>query len=156
MKTLTFTILLILFFAGAAAGLTPEERAVVTQMKDTIVSLRAKLTAADRANASALTALTKASNQMTALQDDLRIADTRFKQTITERDQYATELQKAKERYEALNKRYQTAQFIIAIVSAVLTGLVVFYFSQALLPPYNVIAPLGAATTVFAAIYFIL
>jgi hypothetical protein len=156
MKHYILYFLLTLFFVSPAAALTPEERVVVAQMKDTIGSLRSKLSAADRANVSALSALTKAANQMTVLQEDLRSADARFKKTITERDQYAADLQKAKERYEALNKRYQTAQFIIAIVSAVLTGLVVFYFSQALLPPYNLIAPLGAGGAVFAAIYFIL
>lgn len=156
MKTILSTLSFILLFVSAATALTPEERKVVSQMKDTIVSLRSKLSAADRANTTALAALTRASNQMTALHDDLRLADARFKQTITERDRYADDLQKSKERYTALNKRYQTAQFIIAIVSAVLTGLVVFYFSQALLPPYNLIAPLGAGSMVFAAIYFIL
>lgn len=156
MKTLILTTLLTLFFAGAAAGLTPEERAVVTQMKDTIVSLRAKLTAADRANASALTALTKASNQMTALQDDLRLADARFKQVITERDQHAQDLQKAKERYGALNKRYQTAQFIIAVVSGLLAAGIAFYFSRGLMPPYSLIFPLGTGATVFGLIYLVI
>jgi hypothetical protein len=143
-------------FGAVAFGLTPAERETVTQMRDSLLDLRGKLEAAQTANASALSALSAAAFQTSSLVEQAKVAADRVAALAAERDTLTEALASAEVKYVALNRRYQTAQLIIAIVSAFLVGLFVLQFTHNLQPPYGIIVPLGAGAAAFSAIYIIL
>ena len=123
--------------ASCAKGLTPAERDVVTQMKDTITELRTKLDAQVAANASALQSLSLAVVQAVDL--------TTAAQHAQEQDQLKDDGIVKDKKIAFLNQKYQFAQFLIAAVSAFAVALLVFQFTRSLPAPYNFILPLGGA-----------
>ena len=155
MKTLLATTA-IAVFATSSYALTPAERAVVQEMQATITQLRGKIQSADRANAKTLQSLAAASSQVRTLKEELAAAEKTIQQVVAERDSLAGDLEKAKKEIKHLNKRYQTAQFIIAAVVALLAAVIAVYFTHFLVPPYNLIAPAVAAAAAFALVYIIL
>jgi septal ring factor EnvC (AmiA/AmiB activator) len=142
--------------ATSAHALTPAERAVVQEMQETITQLRGKIQSADRANAKTLQSLAAASSQVRTLKTELAAAEKTIQQVVAERDALAGDLEKAQKEIKHLNKRYQTAQFIIAAVVALLATVVAVYFTHFLVPPYNLIAPAVAAAAAFGLVYIVL
>lgn len=145
-----------LFLSLTAFGLTPEERRVVSQMKDTIVVLRGKLETAQKANGSALSALTQAVAQSAELTEQAKAAAEQCAQLAAERDRLSGEIAVAKAKYDKLNSRYQTAQLIVALFTGFAVGLIVLQFTHALQPPYGLIVPIAAGAAAFFGIYIIL
>ncbi len=134
-----------LLFALAAKALTPTEREIVSGMKTTIVDLRAKLDGAERANGAALASLITANTQMATLQINLELADEQVRAVASERDQAVAAADKLTTRLHALNKKYQFAQFLVAVTTALLAGVGAMYLTQGLQFPYNVAVPIGVA-----------
>lgn len=155
MKTLLATIAIALI-ATSAQALTPAERAVVLDMQATIAQLRGKIKAADNANAKTLRSLAIASSQLKSLKEELAEAEKTIQQIVSERDALAGDLEKSKKEIAHLNKRYQTAQLIIASVVALLATVIAVYFTHFLIPPYNLIIPAAAAAAAFGIVYVIL
>jgi septal ring factor EnvC (AmiA/AmiB activator) len=155
MKTL-LAILAVALVATSAQALTPAERAIVLDMQATIAQLRGKIKSADNANAKTLRSLAVASSQLQSLKQELVTAEKQIQQIVAERDALAGDLEKAKKEIKHLNKRYQTAQFIIASVFALLVTVVTVYFTHFLKPPYNLVIPAVAAAAAFGLVYVIL
>jgi multidrug efflux pump subunit AcrA (membrane-fusion protein) len=156
MKT-AFAIIIIYLLLGAYAfGLTPEEKKLVGQMRDSISLLRAKVEEAQSANDSALSALSLAATESAVLTAEARTAAAATATLAAERDQLASDLSTAATKYERLNARYQQAQLIIALVSAFFVGLLALQFTHNLQPPYGLLVPLIAGAAAFFAIYIIL
>lgn len=151
-------IILLAYLAAAtlALGLTPQEKAIVGQMRDSISLLRTKLDGAQSANDSALSALTIAASQSADLSAQVQTAAAQVTLLAAERDALAARIAAADIAYERLNARYQTAQLIIALVSAFLVGLLVLQFTHRLSPPYGFIVPVAAGAAAFFAIYNII
>jgi hypothetical protein len=122
-------------------------------MKDTIGQLRGKLTTAEEVNAKALESLTLAVNQSSELLFSARLAQNQASAMVAERDGLIDEVRVKDSKIATLNAKYQRAQFIIAIVSAVAAFLFASQFTRALAPPYNLIAPFAAAAAVFGLVY---
>jgi len=154
---LLWLIVFIFLFCGKLMfALTPGEREIVGQMKDTIIELRGQVTAADIRVDAATASLVSSAATQNALISDLKAKELEVQNIILERDQAVADLALQKAKYAALNVKYQRAQFIIAIVTSLLAGVMVFYITQGLAVPYNVMIPLGAAGAVYAATCFIL
>jgi hypothetical protein len=154
---LALAILLAYLLAGACAfGLSPEEKKIVSQMRDSISLLRAKLENAEAANSSALAALTLAAQQTTSLTEQARLASEQVAALAAERDSLTGRLASARHDYERLNARYQTAQLLIAIVSAFLVGILTLQLTHHLQPPYGLLVPIAAGTAAFFTIYNVL
>ena len=131
--------------ASCARALTPAERDVVTQMKDTITELRTKLDAQVAANASALQSLSLAVVQAVDLTTAAQHAQEQAAVMTAERDQLKDDGIVKDKKIAFLNQKYQFAQFLIAAVSAFAVALLVFQFTRSLPAPYNFILPLGGA-----------
>jgi hypothetical protein len=151
---LVFAIVILL--VGRAYSLTPDERKIVVQMKDAITELRGKLQTAQDANDQALASLTLAALQTSELSLVAKVAQEHAMAMTAERDLLADENYVMRIKLEKLNQKYQRAQFIIALVSSVAVVLLVFQFSRALPPPYNLVAPLGAGAVTYIAIVSLL
>jgi hypothetical protein len=134
-----------LLFALCAKALSPAEREVVSGMKTSIVDLREKLTGATNANARLQDGLLLANTQMVKMHEDLQLADEQVRAVAAERDQALSAADKLTTSLHALNQRYQFAQFLIAITTAMLAGVAAMYLTKGLNFPYNVAVPLGVA-----------
>jgi hypothetical protein len=149
---LALAILLAYLLAGACAfGLSPEEKKIVSQMRDSISLLRAKLENAEAANSSAL-----AAQQTTSLTEQARLASEQVAALAAERDSLTGRLASARHDYERLNARYQTAQLLIAVVSAFLVGILTLQLTHHLQPPYGLLVPIATGTAAFFTIYNVL
>jgi hypothetical protein len=157
-KTVIFCVLAVYLLLGAALcqALTPEERKIVGQMRDSITQLRGKLEAAQAANEGALSALALAAAQSVDLVDEARSAAARAASLAAERDRIAAELSVAEAKAADLNKKYQRAQLIIAIAAAVIAGLLAVQFTHNLQPPYGILVPVAAGAAAFFGVYIIL
>lgn len=154
---LALSILLVYLLAGILAfGLTPEEKKIVGQMRDSLSLLRVKLESAQSANDNALAALSLAATQTADLTAQARLAADQTATLASERDRLATELSDAKVQYDKLNARYQTAQLIIALTTAFAVALIVLQFTHNLQPPYGLLVPIAAGAAAFFTIYIIL
>lgn len=144
--------ILFLILSTCAKALTPAEREIVTQMKDTITDLRGKYEAQVVANDSALTSLSLAVIQTADLTTAAKAAQDQAAAMTAERDTLKdlTMVQEAK--IAKLNQQYQRAQFIIAGVSALAALLLVFQFTKSLPFPYNAGIPIAAAVSTYALI----
>lgn len=149
-------VLIALTFGVNAFALTQSEREVVTQMKDTITELRGKLNEAELANDSALASLTLAAIQTMDLTSLAKTAQARAAEMTAQRDMLQDENMVQAAKITALNAKYQRAQFIIAIVSAMAALLLVFQFTSRLQTPYNFLVPVAVAVGVFGFMYALL
>ena len=159
LATALLTMLLLAFAANTANtanALTPSERKVVLSMKSALTQLRGKLAEADTANKSYMLAVTKASQQVAILQESARAAEAQSVLLTAERDQLATDYAVQTEHLKKVNKRYQTAQFIIAITVAGCVGLLVFQLAAAIPLQYRIIAAAGAGSLAAAIVYMVL
>lgn len=149
-------ILFLLVSATLAPALTTQEREVVTQMRDTITELRGKLTAAESANDAALGSLTIAATQTAELiAQSIKAADDAAR-LAAERDQLSGDLAIQKVKMDKLNAKYQFAQFLVAITIALLAGVLTFYLTMGLQPPYNFLIPIGVAAAAYGIVVSIL
>jgi len=146
---LAIVFAIVILLVGRAYSLTPDERKIVGQMKDTITELRGKLQTAQDANDQALASLTLASLQTSELSLVAKVAQEHAMEMTAERDMLADENSFLQIKIEKLNQKYQRAQFIIALVSSVAVILLVFQFSRLLPIPYNLVAPLGAGAATY-------
>lgn len=154
---LALAIVLAYLLAGVLAfGLTHEEKKIVSQMRDSISLLRAKLEGAQSANEDALAALSLAATQTSELTTQARLAAEQAAALAAERDRLAAELSAAKVEYDKLNARYQTAQLIVALTTAFAVGLIVLQFTHNLQPPYGILVPIAAGAAAFFTITIIL
>jgi hypothetical protein len=144
------------FIAATALALTPEERQVVQEMRDTISSLRVSLDNANKANDRVLGALNTAIGQTEALTFKLKVAAEQAATLTAERDTLSADLSVAKVKYDKLNHRYQTAQLIIALSVAFAVVMLTLQFTHSLTPPYGIIVPIAAGAAAFFGIYIIL
>jgi septal ring factor EnvC (AmiA/AmiB activator) len=149
-------LLLLIFAASTAFGLTPEEKELVLQMRESVSALRSKLISAQKSNSASLSALAQAAEQTQELNAQLKDAAEQSAALAADRDRIASELAVAEVRYEKLNRRYQTAQLIIALTTAFAVGMIVLQFTHSLQPPYGFLVPIGAGVAAFFAIYIIL
>jgi hypothetical protein len=154
MKTILSIFLIV--FSVQLFALTPEERVVVSQMRDTVNSLRVKLTDAQLKNDTALNALSESALQMSSLMFQAQKAAESVAALTNERDNLKDDLASSKLKYDKLNVRYQRAQLIIAIFAAFFVGLIVLQFTHNLQPPYGLLVPVVAGAAAFITIYFIL
>jgi hypothetical protein len=154
MKTILSIFLIV--FSVQLFALTPEERVVVSQMRDTVNSLRVKLTDAQLKNDTALNALSESALQMSSLMLQAQKAAESVAALTNERDNLKDDLASSKLKYDKLNVRYQRAQLIIAIFTAFFVGLIVLQFTHNLQPPYGLLVPVVAGAAAFITIYFIL
>ena len=145
-------IFLILASCPKARALTPSEREIVTQMKDSITDLRGKYEAQVEANNSALSSLSLAVIQSADLTAAAKFAQEQAATMTAERDQLKDDGILKDTKIAKLNHQYQFAQFIIAGVSAFAVALLVFQFTKSLPMPYNIVAPLGAAGVAYGII----
>jgi hypothetical protein len=150
-----FTIYLILF-TGTLWALTPKEKELVSQMRDSLTTLRGKLTEAQTSNDTALKALSAGSFQISELLEQAKQAAEEAAQLAEERDMLAAEIRVAQIKYEKLNNRYQTAQLIIALLAAFFIGLLTLQFTHNLQPPYGLLVPVIAGVAAFFTIYIVL
>lgn len=150
----TFSIFF--FIVTTAFALTPDERQVVQEMRDTISSLRTSLDSANKANDRVLGALNTAIGQTEALTQKLKVAAEEAAVLTSERDTLAADLSVAKVKYDKLNHRYQTAQLIIALTTAFAVAMLTLQFTHSLTPPYGIIVPIAAGAAAFFGIYIIL
>ena len=144
--------ILFLILSTCAKALTPAEREIVTQMRDTITDLRAKHEAQIQANDSALTSLSLALIQTADLTTAAKAAQDQAAAMTAERDTLKDEAIVKDAKIAKLNQQYQRAQFIIAAVSALAALLLVFQFTKSLPLPYNFGIPAGAAAATYALI----
>jgi len=154
MKTILSIFLIV--FSVQLFALTPEERVVVSQMRDTVNSLRVKLTDAQLKNDTALNALSESALQMSSLMFQAQKAAESVAALTNERDNLKDDLASSKLKYDKLNVRYQRAQLIITIFAAFFVGLIVLQFTHNLQPPYGLLVPVVAGAAAFITIYFIL
>ena len=148
--------LLFFFIAATALALTPEERQVVGEMRDTIAFLRVSLDNANKSNDRVLGALNTAIGQSEALTQRLKVAAEQAAVLTAERDTLSADLSVAKVNYDKLNHRYQTAQLIIALSVAFAVVMLTLQFTHNLTPPYGIIVPIAAGAAAFFGIYIIL
>lgn len=151
MKT-TVCVLAIVASVLTSFALTPDERVIVTQMKDTITELRSKYDAQVAANASALGAISLAMIQSADAVKSATDAQAQAAAMTAERDSLKDRTMVLDAKLAKLNHQYQFAQFIIAGVSAFAVALLVFQFTKSLPLPYNIVAPLGAAGVAYGII----
>ena len=149
-------IFYMLLFCSSAWALTPSEKEVVIQMRDTISGLRTRLTDAQNSNDSALKALSASTLQVAELIEQTKKAAHEAARIASERDALADEISVAKVNYDKLNIRYQRAQLVIAIFTAIFVGLIVLQFTHNLQPPYGFLVPILAGTAAFFAVYWVL
>lgn len=148
--------LLLFLSAVSAFALTPVERRVVEQMKDTIVELRGKLSEAQGANDAALASLSLATTQSVDLTMQARLAAEQAAMLTAERDQLRGDLAVITVKLNKLNAKYQFAQFLVAVTVAAFVGLLCFYLTQGLLAPYKFLIPAGAAGAAYLIVVSIL
>jgi len=151
-----FLLTVFIFCSASAFALTPTEREVVVEMRDTITLLRSSLDSARRANERSLAALHAASAQTADLTARLKVAADEAAQLVAERDHLTSELSVAKVNYAKLNARYQTAQLIIALSVGFAVGMLALQFTHNLMPPYGIIVPIAAGVAAFFGITIIL
>jgi hypothetical protein len=143
-------------FAICAKALTPAEREVVTGMRDTITELRGKLDGAEKANDAALQSLTLANTQLVNLHDALQLADEQVRAVAGERDQALAAADRLTVAMHALNQKYQFAQFLIAVTTAMLAGVGTMYLTRGLQFPYNCAVPAGVAGAAYMLVTILL
>ena len=149
-------VLVAVILAPSALALTPTERQIVSNMKTAVTQLRGKLAEAETANREYLNALTKAKAEASALHEQASQAAIATAQIAAERDEVSAQLAAANVRYEKLNKRYQTAELIIAIsvgIIALITGL---QLGAGLPPQYRLAVGAGCGLAAAGAVYIFL
>lgn len=157
-------VCLLLCLAGMRVfGLTPSEREVVTQMKDTIVDLRGKLSGAEAANDSALQSLTTVSAQMVLMQSNLTTADAQVRALALDRDRAEKALSGEREAHAKTMAKYHSIKFYVggtlALLAGALAGLLILRFGGLALNsiPGAAVAfgvPVAVAASTFAFIWF--
>jgi tRNA U34 5-carboxymethylaminomethyl modifying GTPase MnmE/TrmE len=151
-----YLALYLILFLTSALALTPKEKELVSQMRDSLTSLRTKLNDAQTSNNEALKALSLSSVHIAQLLEQSKQAAEEAAKLTEERDSLAEEIRVAQVRYEKLNNRYQTAQLIIALLAAFFIGLLTLQFTHNLQPPYGLLVPILAGAAAFFTIYIVL
>lgn len=156
-RCLAFWIMaLLLGIAAPAHSLTTQEREIVAGMRQAITALRGKLREAESANRSYLRHAQVAREQVQVLQESAKAAEIAAAALAAERDQLAADYAIQTEHLKRVNKRYQTAQFIIAVAVAGFVGLLAFQLAAAIPLQYRVGASAGAALLSAAIVYMVL
>lgn len=150
------TAALLLATAASSTALTPDERQTVIGMRSAITSLRGKLDATEAANRNYLQAVQKATAQAAALQDSARAAASDAARLAAERDDLAAQAAATALRIERLDRRYQTAQMIIAGAVATLALVLALQLGAGLPPQYRIAVSAGAAMAAAGAVYVVL
>lgn len=149
-------IFLFLFSCIQLHALTDKEKEIVSEMRNTINVLRTKLVDAQNSNDSALKALSSSTFQVSQLIEQSKLAAEQTAKLAEERDTLIDEARVAQVKYEKLNRRYQTAQLIIALLAAFFVGLLTLQFTHNLQPPYGLLVPIILGAAAFFTIYIIL
>ena len=149
-------VLVAAIVAPSALALTPTERQIVSNMKAATTSLRGKLAEAETANREYLNALTKAKSEASALHEQASQAAIAAAQIAAERDEVSAQLAAANIRYEKLNKRYQTAEMIIAITVGIIALILGLQLGAGLPPQYRLAVGIGCGIAAASAVYIFL
>jgi hypothetical protein len=171
-----FVCLIVFLISAKCFGLTPEERAIVGQMKEQIVYLRdsgEKLNVENErireqadiaavANTAAMVKLGDAVEKMLTLQADLRLADEAVKNLTLERDRLAQDLVHANAKVDAAVAKLHRLKNFAGIAGGILAGLLalllVLRFAGLSLNTWGGVAvlvglPLAAFAAVFGAVW---
>lgn len=155
-SAIVWITMFLLATGGTAGALTASERQTVTSMKSVITSLRGKLAEAETANQNYLQAVRKAAQQTTVLQESARVAAVEAARLAAERDELAAQVAAANVRLETLDRKYQTAQMIIAGAVATLALVLALQLGAGLPPQYRIAVAIGAAIAAASTVYVVL
>jgi len=157
--------ILFLILSTCAKALTPAEREIVTQMKDTITDLRAKYEAQVIANDSALTSLSLAVIQTADLTTAAKAAQEQAAAMTAERDMLKDTVA-AQEKTIALQKadkanllasfhtfKFWTASIVAALIAAIAALLIFRFMAPALNTPAGLMLAFGLPAAAGAAVF---